>query len=107
MSLVTATLHRLSQAVRVPPALSDVEVIAVSDGDWRVSLPGGSPFALLGFVTLAEGRYRVQSLSRPFAELEADTLDEAIDMLRPRSADVPAILAGARPARGARMARAA
>jgi hypothetical protein len=98
MSLVTGALQRLSKVVRVAPALAEVEVIAVGDGDWRVSLPGGSPFALLGFVTLADGRYRVQSLGRPFAEFDVDTLDEAIDALRPRSADVPALLAGVRAA---------
>ncbi|AYG04390.1 hypothetical protein D7I44_13210 [Gryllotalpicola protaetiae] len=73
----------------------------MGDGDWRVSLPGGSPFGLLGFVTLSEGRYHVQSLGRPFVELSTDTLEEAIDALRPRSADVPAMLAGIRPARDA------
>jgi hypothetical protein len=100
MSLV-ATLHRLTKVAHPAPALADVEVVAVGDGDWRVSLPGGSPFALLGFVTLSEGRYRVQSLTRPFAEHEADTLDEAIDALRPRLTDAPAMLAGIRPARAA------
>jgi hypothetical protein len=101
MSVVSATLHRLSKAVHVAPALADVEVVPVGDGDWRVSLPGGSPFALLGFVTLSDGRYRVQTLTRPFAEIEADSLDDAIDALRPRRADAPALLAGIRPARAA------
>ncbi|GAA4186215.1 hypothetical protein GCM10022288_09390 [Gryllotalpicola kribbensis] len=103
MSLVSTTLHRLSRAVHVAPAvtLADVEVVAVGDGDWRISLPGGSPFALLGFVTLSDGRYRVQSLTRPFAEFEADSLEHAIDALRPPAADASAILAGIRPARAA------
>lgn len=101
MSVVTTTLHRLTKAVHVPPALAEVEVVAVGDGDWRVSLPGGSPFALLGFVTMSNGGYRVQSLTRPFAEIEAGSLDEAIDALRPRASDAPALLAGIRPARAA------
>lgn len=100
MSLVD-TFHRLSKAVHTAPALAEVEVVAVGEGDWRVSLPGGSPFALLGFVALSDGRYRVQSLTRPFAEYEADTLDEAIDALRPRLSDAPAMLVGIRPARAA------
>jgi len=101
MSLVTATLHRLSRVVRDSPALAEVEVVALGDGDWRVSLPGGSPFSLLGFVTLRDGRYQVQSLGRPFAKTSTETLDEAIDALRPHSEDAPAVLAGIRPARAA------
>ncbi|GAA4180596.1 hypothetical protein [Gryllotalpicola koreensis] len=97
MSLVTATLHRLSRSVHEAPELAEVEVVAVTDDDWRVSLPGGSPFGLLGFVTLTDGRYRVQSLSRPFADRTADTLEGAIELLRPRAADVQAMLAGVRP----------
>ncbi|GAA4164988.1 hypothetical protein GCM10022286_27520 [Gryllotalpicola daejeonensis] len=102
MSLV-ATLHRLSKVGHATPAptLAEVEVVSAGDGDWRVSLPGGSPFALLGYVTLSDGRYRVQSIARPFAELEADTLEAAIDLLRPRLADAAAISAGIRPARAA------
>jgi hypothetical protein len=99
MSRVTGALHRLSQAVRASSGTrADIEVVSVGDGDWRVSLPGGSPFALLGFVTRSEDGFRVQSLSRPFAEFDVASLDEAIEALRPRSADVPAMLAGIRAA---------
>jgi len=98
MSLVAGALHRLSKVVRIAPERAEVEIISVGDGDWRVSLPGSSPFALLGFVSLSEGGYRVQSLNRPFAEFESTTLAEAIDALRPRTSDVPAMLAGVRSA---------
>ena len=98
MSLVTEALQRLTKAVHVAPSRAAVEVVAVGDDDWRVSLPGGSPFALLGFVTREDGRFRVQALARPFAEFDADTLDEAIDALRPSTVDVPARLAGIRAA---------
>jgi len=98
MSLVTEALQRLTKAVQVAPSRAEVEVVAVGDDDWRVSLPGSSPFALLGFVTRVKGRFRVQALARPFAEFEAASLDEAIDALRPSTADVPAILTGIRAA---------
>ncbi|MFC4242490.1 hypothetical protein ACFOYW_03815 [Gryllotalpicola reticulitermitis] len=85
MSLVAEASKYWSRAVGLAPARIDVEVVRVGDDGWRVSLPDPeqSPFSLLGFITLAGGRYRVCSTEHPCSETETETLAEAIDALRP------------------------
>jgi len=92
MSLVAEASKYLSRAVGLAPERVDVEVVRVGDDGWRVSLqdPEQSPFSLLGFITLAEGRFLVRSVAHPCSETETETLAEAIDALRPDAADVRA-----------------
>ena len=94
MSLVTEASKYLSRAVGLAPARVDVDVVRVADDGWRVSLkdPEQSPFSLLGFITLADGSYRVCPVAHPFSEFETETLAEAIDALRPVAAEARGLL---------------
>jgi len=106
MSLITdvpvspggASSEHSPEAARV-----ELDVFPIDGDGWRVSIRGadrGNPFALLGFVSREAShsgpRFLVCVIGRPGDELVAGTLDEAIELLRPRPAEVEAILAGIR-----------
>lgn len=99
MSLVAEASKYLSRAVGRTRPRVDVDVVPIGDDGWRVSLQDAdrSPFALLGFITLLDGRFVVRSIAQPCTETSADTLAEAVDSLRPDPLDVPIMLAGIRP----------
>jgi hypothetical protein len=76
-----------------------LDVIRIEEDGWRVSITGadaGNPFGLLGFITLVDGRYQVCVIGKPGECVQFDTLDAAIDALRPAPSEVDAILAGER-----------
>lgn len=108
MTLATAglgaTLDRPGARHAAVAGGAELDVVHVGEDGWRVSISGadaGNPFALLGFVTLVIGpvgpRYQLCVIGKPGEAPEFDTLDEAVDALRPRSDEVGAILAGIRP----------
>lgn len=99
MSLVTEASKYFSRAVGLAPAPVDVDVVRIGDDGWRVSLKNAdnSPFALLGFITIAHGRFVVDSVARPCTPIQTETLSAAIDVLRPKPSEVPTLLAGIRP----------
>lgn len=84
MSLVVEA-SRLSDTVGIAPERIEVDVVRTDSDGWRVSRrdAAGHPFALLGFVTLLDGVYRVCAIGRPCGEIQTPTLAEAIDALRP------------------------
>lgn len=92
MSLVAEASRYLSRAVGLAPVPVDVDIVRVADDGWRVSRkdPEHSPFSLLGFITLVGDRFRVRGVQHPCSEFETGTLAEAIDALRPATADAAA-----------------
>jgi len=75
----------------------DLDAIRIGTEGWRVSLRDAdrsNPFGLLGFVAEVDGRFRVCALGSPGAEIERETLDEAIDALRPSPEEAELMLHG-------------
>lgn len=77
----------------------ELDVIQIGEDGWRVSIRGadaGNPFALLGFVTFVGGHYQVCVIGRPGDAIDAATLDDAVEVLRPHADEVEGILSGIR-----------
>ena len=77
-------MHLLSSTDQVTP----VEVIALSDREWRVSDPTKverDGMALLGFVELVEATYEVTVLGEPRRRLYFGSFEESVHALAERS----------------------
>jgi hypothetical protein len=73
--------------VRTP---DDVQLTQISDGEWRVSdgrVPGDSPFALIGFISLNADQYEVLEFGDPMRTFFVGAMADAESIFAPPAGD--------------------